>query len=125
MRSFDLSDLARFNRRAILFSGLLIMFSAHAQSQPGSIDPGFNVGSGADGAVYALAVQLDGKVLVGGAFTHFNGTVQNHIARLNADGSIDPNYSVGAGPDADVHTLTVQPDGKILVAGRFKHLSGT
>src|SRR5438552_17956575 len=112
MRSFELSHLARCSRRAYFLSGLLVVSSAHAQLQPGDVDSDFNAGSGPDGTISTLAIQRDGKIVLGGAFAHFNGTAQNHIARLNADGSIDPNYSVGAGPDAEVHTLMAQPDGR-------------
>ena len=33
----------------------------------GSLDTSFNPGSGADNVIYSVAVQSDGKVLIGGA----------------------------------------------------------
>jgi hypothetical protein len=42
--------------------------------------------------VDVLAVQPDGKVLLGGDFFQINGQSRNHMARLNADGSLDPNF---------------------------------
>ena len=50
----------------------------------GSLDTTFDPGSGPTDRVYALAVQEDGKVLIGGAFNTVSGAARNHIARLNA-----------------------------------------
>jgi uncharacterized delta-60 repeat protein len=81
--------------------------------------------AGADAAVYAVAVQPDGKVLIGGSFTNVNGVPQNHIARLNADGSLDTAFLNGeTGLDKDVYAIVVQPDGKILIGGAFFHVNG-
>ena len=45
----------------------------------------------------SVAVQPDGKVLIGGDFTTVNGTNRNGIARLNADGSLDSSFNPGTG----------------------------
>lgn len=97
----------------------------------GSVDYGFNVGSGADGPVYALAVYpasslYAGKVLVGGSFAHFKGTGVNNLVRLNADGALDTSYnaSLGLGPSGAVHALAVQPDGRVLIGGSFTNFNG-
>jgi uncharacterized delta-60 repeat protein len=75
---------------------------------------------GLDGAVNALALQPDGKVLVGGDFLNYGITPRQRIARLNADGSLDPSFDPsGAGLTARVHSLALQPDGKVLVGGEF------
>ena len=63
----------------------------------GSLDYAFDVGNGADYYVYSLALQSDGKILVGGAFTVFNGVNCNRIVRLNTDGAVDPDFNSGAG----------------------------
>ena len=51
----------------------------------GSLDTGFVIGTGFSGIVYALAVQSDGKIVVGGNFTSYDGTSQNRITRLDAE----------------------------------------
>jgi uncharacterized delta-60 repeat protein len=51
----------------------------------GSLDSGFNPGLGPDDAVYAAALQADGKVLIGGLFTSFDATPRHGIARLYGD----------------------------------------
>ena len=39
--------------------------------------------------VDSIAVQSDGKILIGGGFTTVGGETRNCIARLNTDGSLD------------------------------------
>jgi len=70
--------------------------------------------------VHSLAVQPDGKVVVGGYFWRFNGQLRNYVARLNADGTLDDNFTVG--PDYLVYTVALQANGKILVGGLFDHM---
>src|SRR6266403_681411 len=43
--------------------------------------------------VRTLAAETNGSVLVGGAFTHFNGLPRRLVARLNPDGSVDPGFT--------------------------------
>ncbi len=83
----------------------------------GTLDASFNTGSGAYGAVFALAVQSNGAILVGGTFTSFNGSTANHITRLYSTGAIDPSFYVNA--NDWVKKLIVQPDGMILMSGSF------
>ena len=91
----------------------------------GSLDTTFD--PGANSYVYALAVQPDGKILVGGAFTTLGGggtgtSPRSSIGRLHADGSIDATFDPGA--NASVTALLVQPNGQIVVGGFFDRLSG-
>jgi uncharacterized delta-60 repeat protein len=85
----------------------------------GSVDMSFDPGTGANGPVYAIAVQADGKVLVGGDFTIFNGVPQGSIARLNTDGTLDESFNAGAGADSSVRAVALQADGKIVLGGLF------
>jgi uncharacterized delta-60 repeat protein len=86
----------------------------------GTTDTSFN--PGAVGLVYSLAVQADGKILVGGAFSTLGGQSRNNIGRLNANGTLDTRFNPG-GSDR-VNCLAVQADGKILVGGLFTTLGG-
>lgn len=90
----------------------------------GAVDPAFAAGTGTDGPVYALVLQPDGKILIGGYFTQYNGQSRSYLARLNADGSLDAGFQPGAGPDGAVSALALQPDGKILISGQFSHYDG-
>jgi len=91
----------------------------------GDIDNTFNIGSGANGIIYASAIQTDEKILIGGDFTSFNGTSINRIARLNSDGSIDTSFHVGTGIDDLIFTIKIQNDGKIIIGGEFITYNGT
>jgi uncharacterized delta-60 repeat protein len=86
----------------------------------GQAPDGFN--PGASNSIYALAIQSDGKVLVGGAFTTLAGQPCSHIGRLNPDGTLDTAFNPGAG--SNVNALAIQADGKILVGGSFTTLGG-
>lgn len=77
-------------------------------------------------AVRALAARADGKVLVAGEFTSVNGAEKYHLARLNANGSLDADFSGGVGFATDrAECLAVQPDGKLLVGGMFLFAGST
>jgi uncharacterized delta-60 repeat protein len=89
----------------------------------GSLDTSFNLGAGANGTVNALAIQSDGKILLGGTFSSYNGVSRNRIARVNSDGGLDPSFDPGAGVNNTVYALAIQNDGKILVGGSFQSLN--
>src|SRR6185369_17402441 len=83
----------------------------------GTVDIAFNTVPNLD--VYAIALQADGKILIGGAFTFVNGGQfpRNFIARLNSDGTVDGGFNPNA--SNRVYAIAVQPDGKIVVGGGF------
>ncbi|MFZ1692416.1 MAG: delta-60 repeat domain-containing protein, partial [Flavobacteriales bacterium] len=91
----------------------------------GSFDPSFAVGSGSAGVVLEIAVQPDGKVLLGGTFTSFNGAPAARIVRLTNTGAVDFSFSTGAGFDGEVRAIALQADGQVLVGGAFTHYQGT
>ena len=96
---------------------------ARAQS-PGAPDPTFATGDAANGAAYAVALQGDGQVLLGGSFSTFRDASRNCIARVNGDGSLDsfnPGLAIADdnGTSPTVRALAVQANGKILAAGAF------
>ena len=86
----------------------------------------FNPGTGANDAVYAVAVQPDGKILLGGSFTDVNGQACGRIARLEANGAVEgpATFNPGSGADGDIYTIALQTDGKILVGGHFATMNG-
>lgn len=83
-----------------------------------------NVSTGADSQILAVAVQPDGKIIVGGQFSSFNGVSRSRLARLNSDGTLD----ISAGNlslNSDVSSIAVRSsDGKIFVGGQFTSISG-
>lgn len=90
----------------------------------GGVDVTFDPGTGANGNVFCVATQADGRVLVGGSFTAFAGVAQGQLARLSSVGAVDSGFApVVAG--GSVFTLAVQPDGLILLGGDFTSVNGT
>ncbi|PIQ56280.1 MAG: hypothetical protein COW02_01360 [Comamonadaceae bacterium CG12_big_fil_rev_8_21_14_0_65_59_15] len=86
----------------------------------------------------ALAVQADGKILVGGQLWWMTstGVSRQNLARLNSDGSLDASFDAGQysiygdangnlGLDGAVRSIVVQNDGKILVGGDFTRVRGS
>ena len=82
------------------------------------------IGSGFNNSVKNIKVQSDGKIIVGGSFTTFNGTAANSLIRLNNDGTQDSSFSIGTGFNDYVQTIAIQPDGKILAGGNFTQFKG-
>lgn len=91
----------------------------------GSLDTSFNVGTGLNAVGNVAVVQADGKILVGGDFTSYNGTSINRIVRINTDGTIDTGFTVGTGFNGAVHDMVIQADGKIVVVGAFTTFNST
>lgn len=118
------------NDGTILIGGDFTTYNNTARSRvarltpSGSLDSGFNPGNGANGAVQAIAVQPDGKVIVAGDFSEFNTQPANFIVRLQPNGARDPSFQAAAGPNGFVHTVALQPDGKIVIAGAFTAVGG-
>ncbi|HLT53276.1 MAG TPA: T9SS type A sorting domain-containing protein [Flavobacteriaceae bacterium] len=90
----------------------------------GSIDGTFQPGTGANNIILATEILPDGKIIIAGTFTNYNGMNINRIARLNPDGSLDTSFNVGTGSNGKVDALAIQNDGKILVGGLFTDFNG-
>ena len=90
----------------------------------GSLDSSFNPRTGVSGTVSSVALQPDGKVLIGGSFTNVNNTNRNNIARLNANGSLDGSFNPGTGANGSVLSVASQSDGKVLIGGNFTTVNG-
>ncbi len=91
----------------------------------GSLDATFNPGTGANGTINATALQTDGKLIIAGQFTIFNGTARNYIARLKTDGSLDATFNPGTGADNFIYAVSIQSDGRIVIGGDFSFYNGT
>src|SRR5690606_38119061 len=76
-----------------------------------------------DGPVVAIAVQADGKTLIGGYFTQVNGIPCSRVCRLRADGGVDQTF-VDPGINAPVWAIAIQPDGRVVVGGEFTQVGG-
>ena len=122
----------RTNRRVLAVGGFTT-FDGTPRSgvvrlnESGTVDQAFNPGSGVNGTngtIYCVAVQTDGKVIIGGDFQSFNGQPYARIARLNTDGTVDTTFSAGSGPNQSVRAIAIQLDGKIVIGGLFESVNG-
>lgn len=84
----------------------------------GSLDTSFNQGTGFNFPLTTVGVQSDGKIIVGGDFTMYNGVTARYITRLNTNGSLDTTFNTGGfGSGGHVQTVKVLADDKILAGG--------
>ncbi len=117
---------ARAATRALLLSLSALLLSGNTVTVRGqSALDGFD--PNANGPIYAIAVQPDGKILIGGDFTSLsvNGgpaVARNNMARLNPDGTLDTGFDPNA--NEQIQTIVVQADGKIVVGGVFTMIGG-
>lgn len=91
----------------------------------GNLDPSFTPGAGPDAQVWALAVQSDDRILIGGDFQNVDGTPRAHIARLTSTGAVDTSFNPGTGADNQVSSIELQSNGQILIAGQFSNYNAT
>ncbi len=88
----------------------------------GSTDSQFAAGSGPDSDILSFAIRADGRILIAGSFTQFNGTSRNRVALLSPDGALDPAFDAGAGPSQEVLAMLPLPGDSVLIGGAFTHL---
>lgn len=113
----------------------------------GDLDPDFNVGNigvtnpesnagiGHGYNIFSICVQPDGKLLLGGNFTQYNGeNIPKGLARIYQDGSRDLTFVTGTGftggtlvyeGKSVVRHMALQTDGRIVVGGDFTQYNGT
>ena len=110
----------------------------------GSVDPAFHaevsgrnlvIGSDIYNApyIYAMALQLDGRLLVAGKFDHVNGVARKNLVRVEADGTVDASFDPGSGPVLStdgsgfgypVKGMVLARDGRIYLGGMFDRYDG-
>jgi uncharacterized delta-60 repeat protein len=85
----------------------------------GAIDASFSTNNRPNGGVASLALQPDQRIVMGGSFNTVQGQVDNRVARLLSEGALDSSFALRLGLNAQVSTIAVQPDTKILIGGVF------
>ncbi|MEI7991857.1 MAG: hypothetical protein WCH93_05425 [Actinomycetota bacterium] len=84
----------------------------------GTLDGSLHLPNATSGVI-AVALQSDGKILIGGFFDVVDSVIVRKIVRLNADGTVDNTFSHQGLSGGIVNSIIVQPDGKIVAAGSF------
>ena len=77
-----------------------------------------------DGPVSTIAIQPDGRIILGGSFKTINGLNRFGIVRLDYDGELDHSINFGSGANDDVLALVVQDDFRLIVGGVFTEFDG-
>lgn len=90
----------------------------------GSVDPAFTSPT-MNSNPWSVALQADGKIVIGGFFTTINSTSRVRIARLNGDGSLDTTFNPGTGASSSVLSVNVMANGQIMATGNFSTINGT
>lgn len=90
----------------------------------GSIDNTFATGTGFNNYVYGIKYLSNGKIVVFGDFTNYNGTPVNRIVLLNANGTIDNSFNVVLGPNDGIRKALELPNGNLLIGGIFTTWDG-
>ena len=103
--------------------GAVTYYHVEKLNADGTIDPTFDISTsfiGQNGYTSSLALQPDGKILVGGRFDTCDGNNSKSLARLHPDGSYDNTFT---SPIYDtepvVNDILVRPNGNILIGGNF------
>ncbi|QIL41113.1 DUF5008 domain-containing protein [Pedobacter sp. HDW13] len=78
-----------------------------------------------NGGIIDAMMQTDGKLILVGSFTSFNGVTANRIVRLNLDGSVDQTFSAGTGANDDIYSIRYNATtDKIVISGNFSSFNG-
>ena len=101
---------------------LLAGFGVTGLNSDGSSDSGFEVTDSSFGVIYSVALQADGKILLGGDYFFGGDFAAPNVKRLNSDGSLDTAFSGYI--DDVVDCVAIQADGKILLGGKFANVNG-
>lgn len=90
----------------------------------GSLDQSFQPGLGVDGYVSNAVLQPDGKLVITGEFSTYDGVSRKGIARIQPDGSLDNSFHPGEGVSGSIYDIALQPDGRLIIGGSFLHYDG-
>lgn len=111
------------------YSGISLDYLCRLNTD-GSLDVTFttNNGTGPNFEVRGVGIQSDGKIIIVGPFSTFDGNATNSICRLNTDGSFDSTFNfggVGFNIFAAVDNISILPDDSMLITGSFSTYNGT
>jgi hypothetical protein len=93
----------------------------------GSLDISFEPGTGANDSVLAMALQSDGKIVIGGEFTSYDGTDVEYVTRVETDGDLDTTSASDPGTNASsplVVDIEQPGNQRIIIVGTFTSYNG-
>lgn len=107
-----------FNQFSGITAGRIIRLNNN-----GSVDTSFVTGTGFNGGVTQIVEQPDGKLLVCGQFTTYDGVSASRIVRLNSDGSRDNSFINGSN-NGTITEVELLPYNRIVLAGSMTLYDG-
>jgi len=91
----------------------------------GQRDTTFNTGTGlASGLIRAMELQQDGKILVAGSFSSFNGTPVQRVIRLHSNGQLDTTFMINTPFNSTIVSIVVRKNGNIVAFGNYSQIIG-
>lgn len=90
----------------------------------GSVDPSYQVGDGPNSLLISIRLLANGRLLVAGSFTNFNGTLDRSLVQITSTGAVDASFQPVIQTAGSIRDVVQQPDGKLLVGGSFSEING-
>ena len=124
-------EIVTLENDKILIAGLFTGYNGNVANRfaslnaDGSFDATFNIGLGPNDNVRKILVQTDGKIILLGDFTQYNGVPANRIVRLNANGTLDNTFNIGAGANNIIFDGDFDAQGRLVIVGNFTKFNGT
>lgn len=91
----------------------------------GAVDPTFQPLTGANGAILKMHLLNDGRILIYGNFSQYDGQPRSKLAILHPDGTLDTTFDPGTSVNFSISALNQLPDGTLLLGGNFTMYNGT
>ena len=105
--------------RPAVYAVTLVLVAVSCWAQPAAVDSTFNAGAGLDKVVNVVAIQPDGRLVVGGDFLTANGLSFPSVVRLLPDGLPDVSFNPGVSANDQVRCVALDPEGHVVQMGRF------
>jgi uncharacterized delta-60 repeat protein len=129
IKDFIYSNVVEDNNEKLIFGAYFSINGISKQrvirfNTDGTLDSSLESSNKTDTPIYALSLQNNNKILIGGDFTKYNETPRKSFARLNSDGSLDTSFDVGTGANSTISSIISINDKSIFIAGGFSNYNG-
>jgi hypothetical protein len=105
--------------RPAVYAVALVLAAVSCWARPAAVDSTFNAGAGLDKVVNAVAIQPDGRLVVGGDFLTANGLSFPSVVRLLPEGLPDVSFNPGVSASDQVRCVALDLEGHVVQMGRF------
>ncbi|MFC1645536.1 hypothetical protein ACFL08_05980 [Patescibacteria group bacterium] len=113
-------EFTKFNGRSVNCSVCL--------NPEGTVNEEFmrNIGTGFNVWIRSIIQDKNGNILIGGAFSRFNGQEVNYFVCLNPEGTVNEEFmcNIGKGFNSRIEFIFQDKNGNILIGGAFSRFNG-